>query len=51
MVGVFVAFIRVVYGRTIYMSLPKRFQTISTTIGQLGKWQLRSFEFQILARD
>ena len=28
MVGVFVAFIRVVYGRMIYMSLPKPFSSI-----------------------
>ena len=30
MVGVFVAFIRVVYGRMIYMSLPKYRLTIDT---------------------
>ena len=32
-------------------SCSKRIQSVSTTIGQKRKWQFRSFEFQILARD
>ena len=35
MVGVFVAFIRVVYGRTIYMSLPSSELTVDITIVHL----------------
>ena len=34
MVGVFVAFIRVVYGRMIYMSLPGELTTIQSVINQ-----------------